>query len=322
MSDLSSRLKELRSAFALRQKDLAAVLGVAQTTIANYEQGTRFPDETNLRLLADYFKVSLDYLMGRTDVNLAALDVQYPSGYFRQEEESLSPISPQAQEYLALLLAGKREQASALVQTAIKEGQEVREIYKTVFERTLKEIGLMWMQNRIDVAMEHYFSASTQQIMSQLYPYIAEAGRKKNGLMCLSIAACGEFHDIGARMVADFFEMDGWKTYFLGNNLCGQDIVKAVVDHKPDLLALSATMFFNVESIARAIRAIRFVRDLNDLIFLVGGRPFNQDPELWKKVHADGSASSAEEAVRIANRLLENRDGSLHVLPVEKTLST
>jgi methanogenic corrinoid protein MtbC1 len=314
MNDFATRLKELRVAAQLRQKDLADALGVAQTTIANYEQGARFPDEKNLRRIADHFNVSLDYLMGRTDVNLVVHDVQYPGGYHWEEEETLSPMNPLAREYLDLLLAGKREQASKVVHTAVKEGHGVGEIYKTVFERTLKEVGLMWMQHKVDVAMEHYFSASTQLIMSQLYSYITEASREKRDTVCLAIAVCGEFHDIGARMVADFMEMDGWKTFFLGNNLCNEDIVKAAVDHKPDILVLSATMFFNVESIARAIRAIRAVDGLSNLVVLVGGRPFNQDPELWKKVGADGFAPSADEAVKLANRLVKNRAGSPHAL--------
>jgi methanogenic corrinoid protein MtbC1 len=314
MKDFASRLRELRTAADLRQKDLADALGLAQTTIANYEQGARFPDEKNLHRIADYFNASLDYLMGRTDVILVAQDLQYPSGFYREEEETLSSMSPLAKQYLDLLLAGKREEASNLVSNAVKAGLGVREIYRTVFERTLKEVGMMWMQNKLDVAMEHYFSSSTQLIMSQLYPYITGASREKKDTVCLAMAVCGEFHDIGVRMVADFLEMDGWKTFFLGSNLCNQDIIKTVADHKADLLILSATMFFNVESIARAIRSIRAVETLADLVILVGGRPFVQDAELWKKVKADGFARNADEAVKLANRLVKKRAGSSHVL--------
>ncbi|MBN2552034.1 MAG: helix-turn-helix domain-containing protein [Spirochaetales bacterium] len=305
MIDFAGRLKDLRTTAGLRQKDLAEALGVAQTTIANYEQGARFPDEKNLRRLADHFDVSLDYLMGRTDVNLAARDVQYPGGYFREEQESLSPMSPMAKQYLDLLLAGKREEASRLIHEAVAGGTDVGEIYGDVFERTLQEVGLMWMQNRLDVAMEHYFSASTQLIMSQLYPHITASAREKKTTVCLVMAVCGEFHDIGARMVADFMEMDGWKTFFLGNNLCSEHIIKAAADHGPQVLALSATMFFNVEELARSVRAIRGVEALNDLVILVGGRPFNQNPNLWKQVGADGFARSPAEAVKLANSLVE-----------------
>jgi methanogenic corrinoid protein MtbC1 len=320
MMVFAPRLRELRTAAGLRQKDLADALGVAQTTIANYEQGARFPDEKTLRRLADHFNTSLDYLMGRTDVNLVARDVQYPSGFYRDEEESLSSMSPLARQYLELLLEGKREEASNLVNNAVKAGIGVKEIYRTVFERTLNEVGMMWKQNKVDVAMEHYFSSSTQLIMSQLYPYITGASREKRENVCLALAVCGEFHDIGVRMVADFLEMDGWKTFFLGSNLCNEDIVKTVVDHKADLVVLSATMFFNVESIARAVRSIRAVESLAGLVILVGGRPFNQDAELWKKVEADGFARNADEAVKLANHLVKRRADSSRVLSGQKAL--
>lgn len=59
-------LKKLRKNNKMTQKELADKIGVARTTLANYEQGTRFPDKETLLLIADFFNVSLDYLVGRT----------------------------------------------------------------------------------------------------------------------------------------------------------------------------------------------------------------------------------------------------------------
>lgn len=67
LGNFAVRLKTLRVEKKLRQSDLAAELGLARTTIANYEQATRFPDEQALHHFADYFDVSLDYLLGRTE---------------------------------------------------------------------------------------------------------------------------------------------------------------------------------------------------------------------------------------------------------------
>ena len=303
MIGFASRLRELRKAAKQRQKDLADALGVAQTTIANYEQGARFPDEKTLMRIADHYDVSLDFLMGRSHVNSLGREVHRPSGFYRDKEEALAPMNPLARKYLQLLLAGNREAASDLVHRAVQDGAGIAEIYRDVFERTLKEVGLMWVQNKADVATEHYFSASTQLIMSQLYPHITAASPAKRQRVCLVVAVNGEFHDIGARMVADFLEMDGWKTFFLGSNLDTEDIVKAVIEHRADLLSLSATMFFSLETIARTVRRIREVESLQQLVVLVGGRPFNQNDDLWKQVQADGMARNAEEEVRLANRL-------------------
>ena len=61
------RLKELREGANLTQKQMAEKLNCGQTGYSNYELGLRdVPNET-LCLLADIFKVSTDYLLGRTD---------------------------------------------------------------------------------------------------------------------------------------------------------------------------------------------------------------------------------------------------------------
>lgn len=65
---LLNRLLELRMKNGLTQEDLSQLLGVARTTYAMYEQGKRQMDYELLLKLCDYYKVSLDYLFGRTDL--------------------------------------------------------------------------------------------------------------------------------------------------------------------------------------------------------------------------------------------------------------
>lgn len=61
------RLTELRLAAGLSQKKLAEFLGVTNQTYSNYETGKREPSNDTILRLADYFNVSTDYLLGRTD---------------------------------------------------------------------------------------------------------------------------------------------------------------------------------------------------------------------------------------------------------------
>ena len=60
-------LNFLRKEKKLRQEDMAQQLGIARTTYAMYEQGNREPDYHTLKKLADFFNVSVDYLLDRTD---------------------------------------------------------------------------------------------------------------------------------------------------------------------------------------------------------------------------------------------------------------
>lgn len=64
---LPERLKELRNEKHLTQMDVAKHFEIAKTTYASYEQGRREPDNTMLSKLADFFGVSIDYLMGKSD---------------------------------------------------------------------------------------------------------------------------------------------------------------------------------------------------------------------------------------------------------------
>ena len=61
------RLKELRRAKRITQLKLAMDLNMAQNTISRYESGEREPGISELILIADYFNISIDYLLGRTD---------------------------------------------------------------------------------------------------------------------------------------------------------------------------------------------------------------------------------------------------------------
>ena len=60
------RLKELREKAEISQLELARELSLRQNDISRYETGAREPDHKTLLALADYFDVSVDYLLGRT----------------------------------------------------------------------------------------------------------------------------------------------------------------------------------------------------------------------------------------------------------------
>lgn len=64
---MSVRLKELRKTKKISQLKLAMDLGLSQNSISRFETGSRKPDYDTLLMLADYFNVSVDYIMNRTN---------------------------------------------------------------------------------------------------------------------------------------------------------------------------------------------------------------------------------------------------------------
>ena len=66
---MQNRIKDLREDRDLKQSDLAKATGIDQRTISNYETGKTKPDSDALIKLADFFNVSIDYLVGRISFN-------------------------------------------------------------------------------------------------------------------------------------------------------------------------------------------------------------------------------------------------------------
>jgi transcriptional regulator with XRE-family HTH domain len=63
----AKRLKRLREDAGMQQQDMAKVLKIAKSTYHNYETGKREPDIDTLKIIAEYFNVTVDYLIGKTD---------------------------------------------------------------------------------------------------------------------------------------------------------------------------------------------------------------------------------------------------------------
>ncbi|WP_202709143.1 helix-turn-helix domain-containing protein [Sporosalibacterium faouarense] len=67
--NFSERLRILRTEQSLKQEELAKILNISRQSVSNYENGARFPsDELLLHRISSYFNVSLDYLLGATNI--------------------------------------------------------------------------------------------------------------------------------------------------------------------------------------------------------------------------------------------------------------
>ncbi|MGL4761852.1 MAG: helix-turn-helix domain-containing protein [Sarcina sp.] len=77
----AERFKKLRLEKEINQKDLSKILQTSTSTIGMWEQGRRSPDKEMLVKIADYFDVSIDYLLGRTDSKHSIDDFEFFSEF-------------------------------------------------------------------------------------------------------------------------------------------------------------------------------------------------------------------------------------------------
>ncbi len=212
------------------------------------------------------------------------------------------PHAALAMRYLGAALGGDRHEASRTILDAVERGVPVRDIYLHVFEPVQLELGRLWQTGKITVAQEHFVTGVTQLVMARLYPYIFGSGT--NGRTLVAACVGHELHEMGLRMVADFFEMEEWGTHFIGANTPVASIVDAVAGRHADVLGLSATMAYHVPEVANVIDALRADERTRDVPVIVGGYPFNLSPGLWERVGADGYAPDAPSAIRTASELV------------------
>lgn len=212
------------------------------------------------------------------------------------------PLGGLAKEYLDALLSSNRNRAVDLIMHAVDSNTPIQDIYLHVFQPVQREVGRLWQTNQISVAQEHYCTAVTQMTMSQLYPHIFGTNRIGKKMVATSVG--GELHEVGVRMVADFFEMAGWDTYYLGANTPLSSILSTIEEQSPDVLGISATITYHLPKAEEIIRQVRAQFGDSAPSILVGGYPFLIDNNLWKTIGADGFGRDAQEALDVSHNLL------------------
>ncbi len=140
--------------------------------------------------------------------------------------------------------------------------------------------------------------------MAILRPLLAETGAEPVGKVVIGTVK-GDIHDIGKNLVGMMFEGAGFEVVDIGINSDAEKFIAALLEHKPDILGMSALLTTTMPYMKVVIQALvdRGIRD--DYIILVGGAPLNE--EFGQAVGADAYCRDAGVAADIARRLLDER---------------
>lgn len=210
--------------------------------------------------------------------------------YKQPPSTSTSPLAIHQDVFLQALLVGDRHAAKTVAHEVLANKFSLLDLYIEIFQPSLYEIGRLWESNHISVAQEHVATAITQYVMAHLYQSVKSVGVAKQKGIITGVE--GEFHQVGARMVADILETHGWDIQFLGSNLPQKSILEMIQDYRPTLVGISVTMFVNLAAVKRLIGEIRnHASDHTTPRVLVGGSAFRLLPNAYRQIGADGFAS-------------------------------
>lgn len=174
------------------------------------------------------------------------------------------------QTYLSALLSGDREQCRACFEHWLAATPDLRVVYQDLVQRALYAVGERWEQGKVSVASEHLATAISEGLLNLAYPRLFASPRK--GLTAVVASTANEQHQLGAKMVADVWELHGWRAHFVGANTPQADLLALLHQVDADAVALSLTVYSNLPALLQTATAIR--AEFPHLPILVGGQAF------------------------------------------------
>ena len=242
-----------------------------------------------------------DHLLRLLDCAVASVYAAAASGGPSDGSTAPCRYETEIHQYMDCLFHRDTRQALYLVQNFTSQGIPLSDLYVDILAESMRRVGELWHTAKITVDAEHYCTSVTQMAMAQLYPTLLSGQRRDRVVLC----ACPgtELHEMGARMVADLFESDGWDSIFLGAAVPQDALLESVRTSKPDLVALSVTMPQHLLSCYDMVQAIR--QEFPSVKVAVGGKAFESTHEIWRQWPIDLYARDARELLRDADALVE-----------------
>jgi methanogenic corrinoid protein MtbC1 len=200
--------------------------------------------------------------------------------------------------YLEALLQGDRKTCRSVVEETLQSGVPANSVYLHLIWPVMGEIERLMRRDRITSVQEHLATRINRTIVDQLQNKLPRrpAKHKKAAVCC----ARDELQELGAQIIADLFESDGWQVRFLGGGLTNDDVFAFINEYAPDVLLVYGTAPKQAPDVRRLIDRVRAVNAWPDMRIIVSGGLFNRAEGLWEEIGADGFAATAAEVLQVA----------------------
>lgn len=218
--------------------------------------------------------------------------------------------------YLQPLLAGRRAECFALLRFAIAEGRAAESLLRDVIWPAMAQVDRLFRDDRINVAVENMACRINRTVADQLQAHLPTAG--PNGKRVLVSCADEPREELGAQMMSDLFQSDGWDVYFVGGGVPYDEMVGLVGQVRPNVFLIFGTQPEGVPLTRRMIETIREMNVCPTMNIIVSGGVYNRADGLWHEVGADVFAETARDVIAVANELGPRQGGLPRVGLVKK----
>ncbi len=199
------------------------------------------------------------------------------------------------------VLDGDAGGAQAGVKAALGAGLTADAILKDGLIAAMGEVGRLFEENEYFVPEMLVSARAMQSGLSLLKPLLAESGAEPAGKIIMGTVK-GDLHDIGKNLVSMMLEGAGFEVVDLGTDVAPDKFMKAVHEHQPQLIGMSALLTTTMPSMSGTIKALQEAGLRDKVKVMIGGAPVTDG--YAKQIGADGYSPDASSAVRLAKSLL------------------
>ena len=199
------------------------------------------------------------------------------------------------------LIKGQANRVKTLTILAIENGIEPRTVLEKALMPGMQEIGGQFRDNIIYISDVLIASRAMHAGLHVLKPFLSNPQQSSLGKVIIGTVA-GDLHDIGKNLIVMMFRGAGLEVIDLGVDVQPEDFAQAIIDHQPDILAMSAMLTTTLGMMSETIKEINR-RDLRDKVkIIIGGSPATQ--EFARAINADGFAVDVMKAVDLAMKFI------------------
>ena len=205
------------------------------------------------------------------------------------------------QEFMKYLEKEDKENSVNYVMQLISGKElDIVTLYDEILRPALYEIASNEKEQNITIGQEHIRTAIVRTIVECCYPFVVverslnfesdQLNQKRVIIYCPE----DEYHEIGPRMVEDYFALIGFETLFLGGNTPKENLIELMEDLEPDYVAISVSNYYNIVPAKRSIEFLRNKLKKAPKI-IVGGYALNNKKNIAKDMGADLYLKTFEE---------------------------
>ena len=200
-----------------------------------------------------------------------------------------------------LIITGKLADIQGAVEEALSSDQDGHQLIKDAFIPAMEVVGDLFAESKIFLPEMMLSGMAMQRGLDVLKPHLVGQQMEVIGKVVIATAH-GDLHDIGKNLVKMMLEGSGFEVIDLGVNVEALDIIKAVSQHKPDILMLSSLLTTTMHEMENVINLLDENGLRHEVKVAVGGAPVNAD--FARQIGSDAYGEDAAEAVKIAKRFV------------------